>query len=76
VTSIRKPNRRRLGILIEAASGQRCDATGKVRHPTQQAAREVLAELLHRPDDPDRELLVVFRCRRCGDWHVGHREAP
>lgn len=72
MTVIRKPNRRRIYALEEAAAGQRCDATGKIRHPHRQAAEQALAEMLRRPEDPDRELLVVFACRQCGDWHAGH----
>ena len=45
-----------------------CVATGKVRHPDRSGARLHNRGLLsqqHSAGD-------VYRCRLCGDWHIGH----
>lgn len=46
-----------------------CPTTGKIRHPSEQAARDHQAALLTSRGDR----VTVFRCRSCSGYHVGHR---
>lgn len=42
----------------------------KVWYPTKQLAAEALAAILAKRDDPR---LRPYKCRDCGQWHLGHR---
>ena len=73
MSTVRKPNRRHVPELSEAAGGASCLGGGKVRYIDRRSAQLALLTL-HRvaESDPERELLNVYRCPDCGDWHVGH----
>lgn len=47
--------------------------TGKLGHDTAEGARDQLASLKRNGKCRDRDDLGVYRCLKCGRWHVGHR---
>lgn len=50
-----------------SASAQSC--LGKTVYPTEAAALRVLIDFSRRVAD---HALDTFRCRHCGNWHIGH----
>ena len=48
---------------------------GKIRYPTREAARGVLhgsRGMVRRTKSRNKSPMNVFRCDKCGDFHVGH----
>ncbi len=43
----------------------------KQGHPTKRAAKRHLTDLKHASYVEDEELLNVYKCSHCGQWHVG-----
>lgn len=74
MTTLRRPNRRRVPAMHAYATGQTCTRTGKARFLDERGATAAIAELAHR--DPDRDQLNAYRCPHCSDWHVGHDRRP
>lgn len=71
MTGIRRPNRRRVPALLEAAIGEVCLATRKIRYLDERTAAIAARELSSA--HPAQGAATAYRCTRCGDWHVGHR---
>ena len=57
---------RRKPVMPLAALEALCPRTNKVRHVNRRHAEQRMATLR------DDELMNVYRCWHCGDWHVGH----
>ena len=70
MTTIRRPNRRRIRGLAEAVN-ELCPSTGKRRYIDRRGAVRAMAELVA-GDDPHADRLNTYRCTACGDFHVGH----
>lgn len=53
---------------------QTANCRNKVGHPSKKVAAGVLrVMLMTSAEDPSLlALLVVYRCRDCGRWHIGH----
>lgn len=51
---------------------RRRSCTGKVRHETEQAARDHIGSLVRRKGWSGR--MNAYRCAFCNGWHVGHRD--
>lgn len=48
--------------------GKFCSKTGKTRHKNRKQA----LDHLHRLKKQDGDLMSVYRCWHCGDYHLGH----
>lgn len=51
----------------------RCSTTEKVRHATRDGAISAAFRLLAKDNDAGHRPINVYRCAKCGDFHVGHR---
>ncbi len=68
-----------LNKLKKILPPHKCPFNGKWAHKTQQAAdkhRRFLYRVERSQKRDVRDLLAVYRCHRCGDWHVGHDYRP
>ena len=62
----RAPARATAVAVLDAPEPRRCARVNKIRHHNRRAALVQMATL------QDDELMNVYRCTYCGDWHVGH----
>jgi hypothetical protein len=72
MTHVRRPNRRHVPEFEDLVHGGICEPSGKVRFLDQRTAEFARSRLARRPADPDRDMLHVYPCGLCRDWHVGH----
>lgn len=74
MTTIRRPNRRRIPELAALVNGGVCAGSGKIRWLSERGAEQAAAIMANHDPDPERAArLVTYRHAVCGDWHVGHR---
>lgn len=73
MTTVRRPNRRRIRGLSEMVN-ELCSSSGKRRYIDRRGAVHAMAEIA--VDDPNADRLVTYRCTACGDFHVGHGQEP
>lgn len=77
MTTIRRPNRRRIPELGQLINEGQCPSSGKVRYLDGRVAAIARRWLVAIDPDPARAArLGVYQCDRCGDWHVGHAAVP
>lgn len=50
-----------------------CPLTNKVQHESKLWALHHRNRLACLPDEHHPERLSVYKCKSCGDWHVGHK---
>jgi hypothetical protein len=51
-------------------------SSGKVCHRSKFAAYQHMGKLLDKESGTSVALLMVYRCKECGCWHVGHMPRP